>query len=552
MKNIHIYIIGLMLISYNSKAQSSLSIDDLNNQKKIALEKEQYRLVKIIQDEIDKRNSNTYNQNNEEWRKNPAIVAEVEKLEVEKKDAVAKELWTNAIHLKKQINELKFPNKVEPTYASNKREVAYQQLKKEGFRQSSVSTNNTNTQDVSENVNVSGSEKVKDAVDNSTASMKYRRSSLYTLMINDPTRQHANVIKDAFGNSPIPDKFNDHNIGPYLIEGTGVVKDRSYEITNYLNSNVVAKNLISKWFNRKNSGAFNMDLIASRGEYDASTYDKLIAASTQRGDALLADAGEELIGNTFIIVNDYKFTSKEEIANKTKKASSILRNTLSVIPGAESISSAVNNVTAVTDLGATVAGKGYIIKTTSYLYRLEWNDSVAAVFYQNYWTDESNLDQSKIDGFNASNLFKLKYIGSQDAWADVQSSIFTNKSEEDLIKMATVKATDQAIAKLQRKFEEFRTKTPLHSVDPLTAKIGLKEGLEPGDKFEVLESAIDMNGKITYKRKGVITVKKGMIWDNTYVPEEDKDKIPAQSIDATHFNGSSSSFYPGMLIKQIN
>lgn len=558
MKTIYILLIAIIAFNTNLFSQSSLTVEELNTQKNQAVLNEQYRLAKVIQDEINRRNSSSYNPDAEEWRKNPETVAAVTKLEAEKKEAVNKEYWTIASQLKKDIDAKKGLNSVtisqknaEISVASNKREFALQQLKKEGFRTNPILPNSTTSQSSSTTA-VNAPAKVKDATDNSIASVKYRRSSLYTLMVNDPTRPHANVIKDAFGNAPLPEKFNDHNIGPYLIEGSGTVKDRSYEITNHLNNNLVAKELVAKWFNRKSNGAFNMDLIASRGEYDASTYDKLLAASSQRGDALLADAGEDLIGNTFVIVNDFKFTSKEEIANTTKKVSAGLRTGLSFIPGAGALSSTVNNVTAVTDLGATVAGKGYIIKTTSYLYRLEWNDSVAAVFYQNYWADETNIDPNKVKAFDAANLFTLKYVGSQDAWADVQSSIFTNKSEEDLIKMATVKATDQAIAKLQRKFEEFRTKTPLHSVEPLTAKIGLKEGLEPGDKFEVLESQIGLDGKIIYKRKGVITVKKGMIWDNTYVPDEEKGNVPPQYIDATHFNGASGQFYPGMLIKQIN
>lgn len=548
MKTIYILLIAIIAFNINLFSQSSLTLEELNAQKNQAVSKEQYRLAKVIQDEINRRNSSSYNPDAEEWRKNPETVTAVTKLEAEKKEAVNKEYWTIAAQLKKDIDQKKGLN---PTFSStksiatNKREFALQQLKKEGFRTNPTLPNSTAAQNTSVST-LNTPSKVKDATDNSIASVKYRRSSLYTLMVNDPTRPHANVIKDAFGNAPLPEKFNDHNIGPYLIEGSGTVKDRSYEITNHLNNNLVAKELVAKWFNRKSNGAFNMDLIASRGEYDASTYDKLIAASSQRGAALLADAGEDLIGNTFVIVNDFKFTNKEEVA---KKASSGLKmiGTLSSYAGYD-----VSAYTSVAAAGATVAGKGYIIKTTSYLYRLEWNDSVAAVFYQNFWADESNIDPNKVKAFDAASLFTLKYVGSQDAWADVQSSIFTNKSEEDLIKIATVKATDQAIAKLQRKFEEFRTKTPLHSVEPLTAKIGLKEGLEPGDKFEVLESVIGLDGKISYKRKGVITVKKGMIWDNTYVPEEEKGNVPVQSIDATHFIGAKNLFYPGMLIKQIN
>src|ERR1700741_1517341 len=46
-----------------------------------------------------------------------------------------------------------------------------------------------------------------------TTDAKYRRSSLYTLMINNPNRPHADEILNAFTNSPIPDKFNDHVVG---------------------------------------------------------------------------------------------------------------------------------------------------------------------------------------------------------------------------------------------------------------------------------------------------------------------------------------------------
>jgi hypothetical protein len=188
------------------------------------------------------------------------------------------------------------------------------------------------------------------------------------------------------------------------------------------------------------------------------------------------------------------------------------------------------------------------------LYRLVWDEETAAIFYNNYWTDDYNFNPEKVDAFNNSTHFKLRLVGFQTAGADIQSSIFTNKSEEDLIRMATVKATDRAVAKLERQYEEFRTKVPLYSVEPLTAKIGLKEGLEPGDRFEVLEQVLDIEtGKTFYKRVGVIQVSNS-IWDNSLSPEEtealrQQGRLPAQQY--TIFNGSGN-FYPGQLIKQIN
>ena len=43
----------------------------------------------------------------------------------------------------------------------------------------------------------------------------------------------------------------------------------------------------------------------------------------------------------------------------------------------------------------TKQATGYVVESTSYLYKLNWNDSIEAVFYQNYWIDESNFDQKK-------------------------------------------------------------------------------------------------------------------------------------------------------------
>ena len=41
---------------------------------------------------------------------------------------------------------------------------------------------------------------------------KYRRSSLYSVMIDQPELPYAEEIKKNFKNSPIPDKFNNHNL----------------------------------------------------------------------------------------------------------------------------------------------------------------------------------------------------------------------------------------------------------------------------------------------------------------------------------------------------
>ncbi len=393
-------------------------------------------------------------------------------------------------------------------------------------------------------------------------------------MLSDDIREHSNSIRISFVNTPLTEKFNNHIIDVRVVPKADLIyvsetpkndkpkkglfskipikigsskkkpkEDQQIAILNHLNTNSFAKAMIAKWFNRSEAGGFNMDLIAERGSYNATDLDIKIAKQTVRGLAMLSDAGEELIKNTFVVVNDFMYINKEEVA---KKAKGIL-SAISTIASREG----ANNIVIISDatvLATETFGKGYVVKTTAYLYKLVWNEEAAAIFYNDLWTEDTSLDLERKKAFDETNIFKLELVGIETAWADVQSTILTTKSNDDLIAIATVKAADNVIAKLQRKYEVFRTKTPLLSGDPLSAKIGLKEGLEKGDKYEVLEQIINKEGVTKYKRIGVIKVDKDHIWDNSYMAEEENPS----TIEYTKFSGSKNKYYSGMLIRQIN
>jgi hypothetical protein len=424
---------------------------------------------------------------------------------------------------------------------------------------------------------------------------KYRRSSLYTMMIDDAGLINGHVIKETFIQTPIPDKFNDHcltlrtfdskryaltpeerakdslakksnSFGKMMAtSGKGVVsdatgglvdttntKDLPLIIKKYFVKNNVAKEMVSKWFNRSAKGTFNMQLVGERGSYDATEMQAGIAKTSARGLAALADAGSELIGNTFVVVTRFNYVDKKEVA----AAANGTLNTAGNLLGGYGQVAAAAATTAV-----DVLAKGYVVKSTSFLYKLVWNDSIDAVFYQNLWTDDSFFDIQKKEAYDKSNLFSLVFIGKETAWADVQSSIFTKKSEEELIRIATVRSLDAVIAKLEMEYDVFKTKTPLYSAEPVTAKIGLKEGIEGGDKYEVLEQVLDeKSGRTKYVSVGKIKVDKNQIWDNRYMAGElqaaDTTLTPEMlaaklKIDRTYFDGASKKYYPGMLIKQV-
>ncbi len=394
--------------------------------------------------------------------------------------------------------------------------------------------------------------------------INYRRSSLHTMIIEDEKLPKKDLILNTFLEAPFPEKYNNHsidnksiNIYQYLPEAiTSIENKKDAEaalipaIENYFTKNKVANKIVAKWFNRDSLGNFNMNLIQERGLYDASAQSQSLAASTERGQALLADAGEDLIPNTFIVVSYSKFVSNELTALAAKETALALADKIAI--------QALKEVAVeAAEKAYEKARQGYSIWTTAYLYELNWNDSTSAVFYQNYWVDANNPDSLKKVAFDTTSLFQLKLVGYQKANALISGLGANAENENMIIKNATLKSVDAVYAKLQRKFEKFRTKSPLVSIDPLGAKIGLKEGLEKGDKYEVLEQVIDSEGKTIYKRKGIITVDKKNIWDNRFAAGEepiDENGNPIEidnNIEFTHFKGGKG-YYPGMLIRQIN
>ena len=69
------------------------------------------------------------------------------------------------------------------------------------------------------------------------------------------------------------------------------------------------------------------------------------------------------------------------------------------------------------------------------------------------------------------------------------------------------------------------------------AKIGLKEGLEGGEKFDVLELGFTSSGARKWKKKATIKVDKKAIWDNRYFSTKPPEAESKDAIVATSFKG---------------
>ena len=85
-------------------------------------------------------------------------------------------------------------------------------------------------------------------------------------------------------------------------------------------------------------------------------------------------------------------------------------------------------------------------------------------------------------------------------------------------------------------------------IEGYAAKIGMKEGIEDGSKFQVVQRIIDpKTEKTTYKYVATVKAKKGCIWDNRYnavMEEADGSSLPY----TTFTKVSGGEILPGMLL----
>ena len=393
----------------------------------------------------------------------------------------------------------------------------------------------------------------------------YRRSSLNMIMLEDPRIDPSIIdqIRLSFIANPIPEKYNDHTVSVELktvnmddvvvtpedyneskaalnVKGKKASPDGAkkagallgalgslagvemgpsnpaYNLENlqidtikrwiphvaykYLKETDMAKKMVDKWFGIEN-GQMSIDLVRERAFFSATEAEIAEAAEeSDRNamDAIMDNGGHEIIGNTFVTVSRFRYVNADQMASEIIENAAI---------GAAFVPRDIADVAMSTaELAAESArlsmGKGYAVYTNTYLFRLVWDEEIFAAI---------NSCAADLNAYNALDCFKLEYVGDESAYANI---IAGKRSPEEAVQFAMTRAMDKVLAKLEKKYEVFRTKAPLTNIDPLQANIGTKECVEKGDKYEILmkEQKTVNAGKgqkktvVEYKRVGVITV----------------------------------------------
>ncbi|MBQ6984720.1 MAG: hypothetical protein IJQ20_07325 [Paludibacteraceae bacterium] len=408
------------------------------------------------------------------------------------------------------------------------------------------------------------------------SNLDYRRNSLAMMLVFHPEDEFGEEIYKAFDSLPIPDKYDDHNIGWRVIDNSQIWgvqrRDSGYYKATYghqltpselkanalfterlFNEAEVAKEMVAKWFGMSGSSAedavFNTDLIQQRGQYNANDVDVALALQTTRGLATLSDAGEELLMNTFVLVNDITYITAEQEAAAAKVAMGVIGGLFDAITGGSAGKEVANVAGDIAD-----SFTGFKVKTHSYLYQLEWNDSIAAIFYQQHYT--AKPDPKKIQAFlDDKTTYRLKYVAHEYEF-DKKSVLKGQYSRTELVRTICARSMDKNIVALAKQYEDFKVKTPVFQVltngrgkiEGYAAKIGMKEGINEQSKFQVVQRIQDPEtGKSEYKYVATVKPKKGSIWDNRYNAVLEQDA--GATLPYTTFTKvAGGEILPGMLL----
>ncbi|MAW21222.1 MAG: hypothetical protein CMD16_02360 [Flavobacteriales bacterium] len=382
---------------------------------------------------------------------------------------------------------------------------------------------------------------------------KYSRSSLHVMMIEDPAMEKGEIITNTFRSMDFPEKYDNHLLKERYANIIGELSDMTKagipgfklkgiegKIDAYFKEKRIANQLVGKWFNRDASGVMNIDLIKKRGLYNATEDDASDAAMLQKGFAALERSGLELIGNTFVVLEYFEFIDNEKWAKPVYEASKAAINKQDIPDLAKKL--ALKAAEAVYN-----KAEGYNVWTHAYLYQLEWNDSIQQIFKNRCWIGDNNKDKlseeerkQRIQAFENPDMFNLKFVGKAKAFTLI-SQLNTKRSDSEVIQEATVRSVNKVYVNLQRKYDVFKTKTPFYEFAKkgkvCNAKIGMKEGLTGGEKFDVLVPKYSSKGGTKYAKKGTVKVDKKAIWDNRYYVTRPPELDEKDAIQATNFKG---------------
>ena len=328
----------------------------------------------------------------------------------------------------------------------------------------------------------------------------------------------AGKSNNALGNA-MSQSASDATGGTLKIQDNSMVK---LQLDKYIAEKKIAHELIKKWWSIKADGSFSNAYITSRTLENESVESAALTAVQD----MQTDVINKLISNTFVVFTRLYYISNAVPAEVVRQAAYVLAEELSGMLRDAAMKKA--------DQAYEKASEGYSVWSTSWLYKLDWDQSVFDLFLT---TIELEGDTPKINLEKLNALsFNLEFLNQQKSTSLVTFSLKEedkNRTQDDIFDRSTIRNMDKVLVKLQKKNDVFKPVFPLR--DGFAIAAGTKEGLEGDEVFDVLEVK-----KGEYKSIGTMKVDKKRIWNNSF--EIGKDVEPG----LTYFKKGNKKFIPGI------
>lgn len=385
---------------------------------------------------------------------------------------------------------------------------------------------------------------------------KYYRNALVNMMVYHPEDEFGYEVYEIFQNLPPQERFDNHDIGLRVFDNSKITGVKGHKgnglhrqtygksmvfteeqrianeeaLLNMINEAEMAKRIVAKWFNLTGDSLqnahFGTELLEERSEYTATTLDVEKARYTVDGMEILRSLGEELISHSFIIVNDMTYVTAENRADATKATFGVIGAVFDGLTGGNSGKRLAENVGDISDKFT-----GFKVMTKTYLYQLEWNDSIANIFYTKYYTSTPNPE--KLRAFMEDRTtFRMNFIGREASRYEM-TKVADKYDRHDLLEMVTARSIDMNIAELQYKYESFRVNAPIVRIEydkkgkiaGYRVPIGLKEDIDDNSRLEIVDVVMGQDGMSTQRVTRLKPVK-NQIWDNRFnaIKEAEKDQ----------------------------
>ncbi len=259
-------------------------------------------------------------------------------------------------------------------------------------------------------------------------------------------------------------------------------------IRHQLSKHGVNKEIVDSLYNADSAGRYSMDKLIERAKYNLTDAEVIRLKNTAKG----FEQGSE----------DYKWASKILSSNYL-------------------VGFYFHDIQRLNKKDGKNGGdgeeekkfRGYKALVSAFLYRLDFNDSIQAVFYNQCWAGANSDEQSLKEALDAREEmeYPLEKAGnfhftviSRDYVGPDKGSTFYQKRLQKLPQ----KSLEKTIEKAEQKVRAFKVQSPLIEYNPFPfsfgwSKIGTKEGLQPDDRYFVYEYVSGDSG-VKKKQKGVV------------------------------------------------